>query len=759
MKKISFLAGSLLLVNLYSCQSTKNTQSVIGKIGNEPIYTNEFTYVYNKNNANTAESYNKESLDEYLKLYTNFRLKVKEAEALGLDTADGFKKELDGYKKQLAQPYFSEKEVIDQFAKQAYERMKQEVNASHILISLTENASPEDTLVAWKKISDIRAKAIKGEDFAKLAKEYSEDPSAKSNGGNLGYFTALQMVYPFEDAAFANEIGSVSQPVKTRFGYHVLKVHDKRPSRGEVKVAHIMVRASEGMSVADSIAAFEKITELHKKLQSGEAWESLVKQFSDDINTRDKGGELQWFGTGRMIPSFEDAAFSLKEIGTYSAPIQTAYGWHIVKLLDKKGLEDYATLESTIRSKVARDRSDVNKKMLISRLMKENSFKENTSNVEKVLALADSSLSTGTWSVKATSDDQKVVLFSIQDTKYTKADFIQYVAANNRPSNVSITPKQLLSNLYTTYKNQSNIEYEENHLAEKHEDYRMLVKEYRDGILLFQLMDDKVWSKAIKDTVGLKEFFANNADKYQWAERANAIVFNVADSASFEKVQKIVQNDLFPAYEPEIEPIRFSKNSDNLSDDNITKLAKLVPYLKSQKELVVKLYGNASSKESLELAQKRALKVQEYLKDKNIDTVKIIFGNYTKPTPKSTDSDHDRKVSFELLSKSAKVLEREFNKKTPLTLQVTEGKFQKGDNEILDQVTWKTGSYTLNKDNRMYLVVVKDVEAPRAKKLEETRGQVISDYQEYLEKQWLKELQSKYAVEIDQEEVNKLTKK
>jgi len=260
MKKISFLAGSLLLINLYSCQSTKNTQSVLGKIGNDPIYTNEFTYVYNKNNSNTADSYNKESLEEYLKLYTNFRLKVKEAEALGLDTADAFNKELDGYKKQLAQPYFNEKDVIDQFAKQAYERMKQEVNASHILISLADNASPEDTLAAWKKISEIRTKAIKGEDFAKLAREYSQDPSAKSNAGNLGYFTALQMVFPFEDAAFSNEVGSVSQPVRTRFGYHILKVHDKRATRGEVKVAHLMVRASEGMPAADSLAAFEKIT-------------------------------------------------------------------------------------------------------------------------------------------------------------------------------------------------------------------------------------------------------------------------------------------------------------------------------------------------------------------------------------------------------------------------------------------------------------------------------------------------------------------
>lgn len=759
MKKISILAGSLVLMGLWSCKSTKSASDVIGKIGNDPIYANEFNYVYNKNNANSANAYSKESIDEYLGLYTNFRLKVKEAESLGLDTLSAFKQELAGYKKQLAQPYFNEKELIDQYTKQAYERLKEEVNASHILVGVKPDASPEDTLAAWKKITEIRSRVLKGEDFEQLARDLSEDPSAAKNAGNLGYFTALQMVYPFEDAAYSTPKNSVSEPVRTRFGYHILQVHDRRPSQGQVRTAHLMIRATEGMSESDLTAAKEKVTELYKKIESGEDWDSLVRQFSDDVNTRDKGGELQWFGTGRMIPSFEEAAFSLSEPGAYTEPVQTPYGWHIIKLLERKGLEDFATLEAGIRSKVSRDRSEINKKTLVTRLMVENKFKENTSSVEKMLALADSSFVSGGWVGDAALADQKNVLFSLGDRKYTQADFVNYAAGLAQKAQPGVAPKTYMRNLYNVYKNEMVIAYEEEHLADKHEDYKMLVREYRDGILLFQLMDEKVWSKAIKDTAGLRSFFERNREKYQWKERAQAVVFNVADSVSFARIQELVKNDLYPAYEPEPEALQFDENSDSLSGENLMRLAKLVPYLKSQKNLVVKLSGHASQKESLDLASKRIAKVREYLKDKDIDSVKIVLGNVTKPVAKAKENNTDRKVSFELMSLSAKALEKSFNKNAPLTLQVSEGYFQKGENEALDMVKWEKGSYSLKKDGRYYLVLIKDIEAPRAKLLDETRGIVISDYQEYLEKEWIKELKAKYAVEIDPKLIDKFVKK
>jgi peptidyl-prolyl cis-trans isomerase SurA len=758
MKKTSLVAGTLFLAGMWACKSTKTPQPVLGTIGSDPIYSNEFTYVYNKNNANSKDAYSKESLEEYLKLYTNFRLKVKAAESLGIDTTSSFNKELDGYKKQLAQPYLSEKDVTEKYTREAYERLKEEINASHILISLKPEANPEDTLKAFKTISDLRERAAKGEDFGKLASQYSEDPSAKTNQGNLGYFTALQMVYPFEDAAYNTKVGEISNPVRTRFGYHILKVHNRRPSQGQARVAHIMIRSTEGMAEADSVAARQKIDELHKRLKQGEKWDDLVKQFSDDINSRDKGGELPWFSTGRMIPSFEEAAFALKDPGQVSDPVQTPYGWHIIKLIEKKGLEPFEEIRPKIKSKVSRDRAELNKKVLITRLKKENGFEEFPIVVKKVVAVADSNLIQGKW--EAPADGNNSVLFVIKGEKYTADKFYKYVKAQQRPKS-GIAPVTYMNNLYEDYKQASIIEFEEKHLGEKYEDYKMLVKEYRDGILLFQLMDEKVWTKAIQDTAGLNNFFSKNREKYKWGERAQVTIFNAADTATLRKVKQSLKVDYYNASEPELEPVYYAASVDTLNEQNIAKLNKLVPYLISKNDLVVRLSGGASSKESEEVANKRIQKVKEYLLSRNVKPERIVIGGITKTAdkPKVAENEKDRKVSFELLSASAKVLEKQFNKEAPLTLQVTEGMFQKGENEILNLTEWKPDTTVVTKNDRHYLVLIKKIEEPRLKRLDETKGVVISDYQEYLEKEWIGELRSKYPVQVNQTEVEKLIKK
>lgn len=758
MKKNSLIAGIFLIAGLCGCKTSKPAETSLGSIGGEPIRKSEFKYVYNKNNSNTPDAYSKESIDEYLKLYVNFRLKVKAAESLGLDTTQSFVRELGGYKKQLAQPYFSEKEVTDKFTKQAYERLKEEVNASHILIAVKPDAEPEDTMAAWEKITDIRNKALKGEDFNALAYEFSDDPSAKQNKGNLGYFTALQMVYPFEDAAYATKPGDISHPVRTRFGYHILKVHDKRPSQGQVKVAHLMVRATEGMPASDSIAAKQKIDELYKKLQAGEDWNKLVAQFSDDVNSREKGGELPWFSTGRMIPSFEEAAFALKEKGDFSAPVQTPYGWHIIKLLDRKGLGSFKELEPKIKAKVQRDRADVNRKVLISRLKRENNFEEYPLIVKKSCSVADSSLLQGKWKIPADVRKESV-LFVINNDKYTAGDFYEYVLTHQRPKR-DISPTSDMNNLYNEYQQSMLIDYEERHLADKYEDYRMLVKEYRDGILLFQLMDEKVWSKAIEDTAGLRKFYEANKEKYKWEERANAVIFNVVDTATLSEVKKHLSKDYYPSFEPKLEPIYFAQGVDTLSKGNLKNLNKLIPYLITKKELVVRLNPSVSGKEHDEDALKRVKAVKNFLLSKKIDSSRILVSQVQKVSgsAKEKDNQKSRKIAFELLSTSPKSLEKFFNKDTPLSLEVTEGLFQKGDNEIFKEVSWKPDTLSMKRNDRYTLVLIRDIEPARIKKLEETKGMVISDYQEFLEKEWLKELREKYTVVLNQEEVDKLIK-
>jgi peptidyl-prolyl cis-trans isomerase SurA len=765
MKKISFLVITTLML-FSACKSTKKsvtTEPVIETIGGTPVFVSEFSYVYNKNNATNPDAYTKENINEYLNLYTNFKLKVKEAEAMGLDTSASFKKELEGYRKQLAQPYLTEKSLTDQLTKEAYERMKEEINASHILITVSPDAEPKDTLAAYNKLMDIRKRALNGENFEKLAVEYSQDPSAKQNKGNLGYFTAMQMVYPFESAAYNTKKGEISMPVRTRFGYHLIKVNDRRKSMGQVKVAHIMVRATTGLSASDSIAAKQKIDEIYSKLKAGEDWSTLAAQFSDDASSKNKNGELPWFSAGRMIPTFEEAAFALQKPGDFSSPIQTPYGWHIIKLLEKKELETFQQMEANIKSKVSKDRSEINKAALIRRLKKENNFIEYPKGLDAALAMADSSLLQGSFKKTADAKNNQP-LFEINKKKYTVNDFFSYIKDKQKVRR-NATPTQYMRVLYNDYVNDQLIAYEEAHLGEKYPDYRMLVKEYRDGILLFQLMDEKVWSKAIEDTAGLKNFFNKNRDKYKWDYRAHATIFNLADKTSIDKLKSELKKGLYPVNDFKFERIKFNEGKSDLSDDAKKAIDNVLPQLGRDKSQMIEISAGSDYKEAtgknMDISKKRAVAVKNYLINKGLDSTAIIIKDLGKAAKRPVDKDraNDRFASIALYSKSLKTLEKNFNEKAPLTLQVTEGIFQKGENDILKQIEWKVDSFMVDKDNRTYFIIISKIDAPRQKTFEEARGLAISDYQQFLEEQWLAELKKKYPVVINQAEVQKLIRK
>ena len=316
----------LLNINLGFAQGNEVVLEVNGK----PVYKQEFLQIYLKNNNNPK--YDKQSIDEYLELYKKFKLKVAEAEYLKYDTLSKLKKELEGYRKTLSNSYLIDKEQNNKLVEEAYNRLQKEIRASHILINIRSN-SPADTLSSFNKLQEIRNKIIKGEDFNKMAKEYSEDPSASYNNGDLGFFTAFQMVYPFEDAAYKLNIGEISPIIKTKFGYHLIKLTDQRAARGIMKASHIMISAKKDASTEEIELARKKINEIYEKLKKGENFEDLAINFSDDPGSSDKGGKLPEFGSGsntRMVMDFENECFNLKQNGDYSKPFQTEFGFHIV---------------------------------------------------------------------------------------------------------------------------------------------------------------------------------------------------------------------------------------------------------------------------------------------------------------------------------------------------------------------------------------------------------------------------------------------
>lgn len=749
---------------LAGCTATKKNDSkepAIATLGSQPISLSEFRYVYEKNNSGNDDAYTRQSIDEYLNLYINFKLKVKEAESRGLDTTMAFRRELEGYKEQLAQPYLTEKSVTDQLVREAYERMKQEVNASHLLLSVPAGASPEDTLAVYNRAIELRQRALSGEDFGALAQQYSQDPSAADNKGNLGYFTALQMVYPFEDAAFETPAGSVSMPVRTRFGYHLIKVHNKRQSRGEAKVAHIMVRSTPDAPAADSIAAKKRVDAIYRRLQKGEGWNKLAAEFSEDASTANNGGELPWFGTGRMIPSFEEAAFALQQPGEIAAPVYTPYGWHIIKLQEKRSLPPYEEMEQYLRNKIAKDsRAELNKTAFLKRIKQENSLIESAETKATALEQANEALLQGNWTYDTEDKRLKQTLFTIQGKNYTVGDFYTYVQQQQRPR-ANGTPAHAMNLLYTDFLEKSLLEYEKNNLANKYTDYRMLVQEYHDGILLFQLMDERVWAKAIDDTVGLRNYFNQNREKYTWGARADAIVISAANKDLLQQAQQQLDKRRYPINFAKVSDVLFDQNKATLTSAGQSKLNDVAQLLLGNTDLTLDINGHTDAREAVSLAQARANAAAAYLQQQGVPQAQISTHNLGKSKPAGPDKTEtgrrrNRRVSFTLYTPELSALAQNLSQDNPLAVQITEKKFQRGENKALDAVTWQAGRHTLQQNDREYLIIINKVLEPGYKELNEVRGQVITDYQNYLEEQWVQELRQKYPVEVQESEVEKL---
>jgi len=623
--------------------------------GGNPVSVSEFDYVYKKNNINDENAYSKKSLEEYLELYINFRLKVKEAESLGMDTMKSINDELKGYREQLAKSYLQDREVTDKLLMEAYERSKWEIRASHILIKVEGEGLPADTLKAYKTASDLRKKILRGEDFETLAREFSADPSVKDNGGDIGYFSVLQTVYPFETAAYNTPVGQVSMPVRTKFGYHLIKVLDKRPAQGRINVAHILIKTPDDATPEQVEAAKKKADDILAQLRAGASFEELARKNSEDKLSAGKGGVLPEFSTGKMVMEFEKAAFALQNDGDISEPVKTAYGWHIIKRISKPGIPTYEEAKADLKKRIERDsRSALAKEVLVRRIKNENGFKENAKNKEALFKRIEKELSNPKISIADKTGLNKP-LFELAGQAYTQSDFIEFMESQQAKKREPL-PFKIFSDLYDKYVEKVCLEYQDKELENKYPEFKALMQEYRDGTLLFALTDQKVWSKALQDTAGLKDFHEKNKFNYMWDTRLNAVIFTAKDLKTAKTTRKLIM--------------------------------------------------------------KGKLDTQGVLKKVNAkDTLNTL-----------------------------------------LTAQ--EGIYEKGQSQLIDKIEWKEGLSPdfPNPDNSITFVHVKKVVPPTPKSLEEARGFIVSDYQEYLEKEWIKQLREKYPVTVNQAVFNALIK-
>jgi len=777
-KYFSILSVFALLFFIACSPKTVSTQvnypqsPTLLRIDDQTVSADEFEYLYQKNNSTQEDSlWNREKIQEYLDLYINFKLKVEEAKELGMDTSQAFKKEFEIYKNQLAEPYLTPKNVSEKLVKEAYSRLNESVRASHILIMVEQYANPEDTLAAYKKIQNIRKKAVAGENFAELAKTYSDDPSGKINGGDLYYFSSLQMVYPFETAAYSTQKGKISEIVRTRFGYHILKVTDKKPSLGKVQVAHIMIRSSEGMIAEDTLKAYRKIQEIYSQLEkeNDEAkqktlFENLAKQFSEDYRSRERGGQLTnngnpEFTAGTLVPPFEEKLSTTKK-GEITAPFKTAFGWHIVRLIEKDAIEPFEDLQPILQQKIAKDsRAEIQQAVLIDKLKTENGFSQNKK-VDDILTqmAADSAIQKANmWTVsRFETQNPKLAkdknLFMVGTKNYTLDNFASYLEKENKLP----APEKALPFLREEYQNfvaQKIIDNEKLLLSKKYLEYRFLLQEYYDGILLFKIMEQKVWAKALADQEGLMSFYEENKENYRWQDRAKVTIYNAADQKTLSMLKDSLKLGYYAVDNFQPLKLEFDRRNVKLSDEQTKKLAPFALAAKTNPSYVFTLEAAKGIGETNEMMNNRIDAIRAFFKKEGIENVRFVaqkIGN--AKVAKAI-------IQIKILTTNYKVLEKRFNKENALRLEITNGLFEKQAQPILSKIDFKKGDYTVEENGRMYYVIVEEIEPARVKKLEETRGVVISDYQQFLEKEWIEELRKKYEFTTDEKVMQSVLEK
>ena len=518
------ICTGVLLGNLQA----QNKNDVLVTIGTKAITTEEFLNTYSKNNnLNTASE---SDLRDYLDLFINFKMKVMEGEELQVDSARQFKMELQSYKKQSAQQYLVDKEVTEELVNEAIARAKQDIRASHILINCPEKATGKDTVTAYNKALSIRNEILAGKiTFAEAAEKYSDDPSARDmvnpqngrlhygNKGDLGFFTVFDLIYPFECAAYKTKVGEISMPIRTRFGYHIIYVTDKIDAIQEISIAQIFVADTLARLGEQSATTAKRLKEIQNALASGSSFEEVVSRYSED-RTTDNGGIQEPFAPSRRQADFVKAILALHP-DEISQPIASQNGWHIIKLIETKpvGLDEDAIY--TLRNRISRDeRSHKSKDSFIAKLKREYNYNE--SGRAKVMKLLLKNMPAEFFQMKDAKLQDIPGLEKLKpmctyaDQQITAEEFARYF---DRFKGMRLSHDEFpafLDDRFEAYVQEKMIRYERDRLEEKYPEFRALVQEFHDGMILYEINTSKVWSQATKDSVGLEQYYEANKEKY-----------------------------------------------------------------------------------------------------------------------------------------------------------------------------------------------------------------------------------------------------
>lgn len=532
---------NLLLLFLfigYFNGNAQNKKNVLLTINSNPVYSSDFTKVFNKNLDLVVEESQK-NVAGYLDLFIDYKLKITEAYAQGLDKNQQYIKEFKKYEDQLAKKYIYDKRIVSKLVEEAYDRSLEEINAEHILVLSNLNDSPNDTLKAYNKIKEAHVKALKGENFTSLVIEYSEEPGAKKSKGKLGYFTAFQMVYPFENTAYNTNVGEISEITRTSFGYHIIKINDRRKKKPKINVSHIMIFSNNDKKAEDPE---ERINELYAMIMQGEPFENIAKQFSEDKNTGVKGGQLKTFGPGDLkAPKFENAAYSIKNEGEIIAPIQSAFGWHIIRLNEKFSIPSFEEQKDDIEKKVKGGaRALIVTQAINNKIIKKYGFKEGESYISYFNNYVNDSILSRKWTYSSIPLTENQILFTIGDHDVTYTDYAEYLRDNQKTIKKYANKESLLIDMYVRFKNETLKNYFKERLEVENKEYATIINDYRNGLLVYDVMNKNIWQIAKIDSTGLKNYYEKTKNNYNWKKRLDVDIYSSSDEITTKQVQTLL---------------------------------------------------------------------------------------------------------------------------------------------------------------------------------------------------------------------------
>ncbi len=624
-------------------------EQILMTVNHREVPAGEFIRMYRKSPAGSEKT----DIDDYLEQFAVFKLKVAGAIESGIDTTRAFRSELEGYRNQLAGSYLTCPGLKEELTRKMYLRLLTDIKASHLLVKCPPDAPPKDTLIAWNRAAALRNRILEGESFDKVAAESSDDRSAKRNGGNLGYFTAFQMAKSFEDAAFSLEPGIISMPVRTSFGYHLIIVAGRRPSKGRIKVAHIMKAVPENAGEKEIREAKAKTDSIYKLLEAGRPFGQLARLYSDHSVSSAKNGELNWFGTGEIIPDFAEAAFSISDTGKYIPPVRTPFGFHIIKLLEKKPPPSFEEAAPMIESRIsAADLDALQQQSLVRRLKEEYRFTINQDVYKWFLKNTGPQIITGKSFYNPNSVPEGFIYTFAGQSMSAKDFAIELVKPGSIPPN---NPKAFIDRALESAASRHIYEYEKSILEKKYPDFRYLMNEFHDGILLFEISSEKVWDRAGTDTAGLQCFYETNKHKHLSGTALEGKIYSLNMPGGMKK---------------------------------------------------------------LTAAHKK-------LRD---------------------DPGIDEKMT------------ERFNARGDTLLTISEGLWSRGDDPDIDGIEWKTGMQTFIRNKIPSLIFVKRIHEPSPLPFPAVQAELISEYQDYLMDDWVRQLKGRYSVEVNREVFEKVRK-